>query len=284
MLRRVKAYASRTGTRRNLKALAAAGWGLFVSAAGVHRNEGFRFVIDNGAWTAHTHGQPWTPEPFQAVLAKLGHLPECEGVVAPDVVNGGAESLALSLSWLDDLLATIAGVVYLPVQPGIPPHEVAPHLRGRVGVFIGGDSGWKEQTAASWARLAHDHGALCHMGRVNSLRRLLLAKAAGCDSFDGSGPSRFEKHLHEMEAARRHAAQLGLVLLVELDCFYEDDGAVLHVRLTLADFAPLEAILLAALDRGAVGVFEVQTDAGLWSCEDRPGWHFETWDQLAASA
>lgn len=48
------AYASRTGTKRNLAALRAAGWGLFVSAAGVHRSEGFRFIIDNGAATIDT--------------------------------------------------------------------------------------------------------------------------------------------------------------------------------------------------------------------------------------
>lgn len=36
-------YASRTGTRRNLAALRAAGWRLLVSATGVHRDEGFPF-------------------------------------------------------------------------------------------------------------------------------------------------------------------------------------------------------------------------------------------------
>ena len=36
-------YASRTGTKRNLDALRAAGWRLLISATGVHRDEGFPF-------------------------------------------------------------------------------------------------------------------------------------------------------------------------------------------------------------------------------------------------
>src|SRR5690606_38024056 len=49
----IDAFASRTGTRRNLDALRAANWGLFVTPVGAHRNEGFRFIIDNSAWTVH---------------------------------------------------------------------------------------------------------------------------------------------------------------------------------------------------------------------------------------
>lgn len=279
------AYASRTGTKRNLAALRAAGWGLFVSAAGVHRHEGFRFWIDNGAWTAHTRGEPWGEGAFEALLASHGSHPQCEAIVAPDVVNGGMESWRLSMSWLDRLLAEHQASVYLPVQPGIRPAEVAEHLGPRVHVFIGGDSEWKENTAALWARLAHEHGARCHMGRVNSMRRLLIAKAAGCDSFDGSGPSRFEAHLHEMERARGVAAQVGLVLLAAADVFFETGGEVWSVRVEVADVAPLEASLLAALDLTmlAAAAFEVQTDAGIWSREDRPGWLFETWAHLEAS-
>lgn len=278
----MRAYASRTGTRRNLAALRAAGWGLFVSATGVHRHEGFRFVIDNGAWTAFTHGQPWDEAAFEAVLSKLGRQPELEGIVAPDIVSGGMESWRLSLSWLDHLLADYAARVYLPVQPGIRPAEVAEHLGPRVGVFIGGDSEWKERTAQVWARLAHEHGAVCHMGRVNSGRRLRIALAAGCDSFDGSGPSRFEQHLHEMEDARRAGAQLGLVLIAAVDVFFEEDGQVWSVRIEIADTAPLEAVLLSAFDKdaGVTGAFEVQTDRGIWSHEGAAGWTFASWDEL----
>src|SRR3546814_4879783 len=53
--RTVIAYASRTGTRRNLDALRDAGWRLMVSARGVLRTEGFPYELDNGAWTSFQH-------------------------------------------------------------------------------------------------------------------------------------------------------------------------------------------------------------------------------------
>lgn len=277
------AFASRTGTRRNLAALAAAGWGLFVAAAGVHRNEGMRFKIDNSAFSVWRGvlSQDEAIARFESLLDKLGRDPLCEGIIAPDIVNGGMASWALSMSWLDRLL-DYGPRVYLPVQPGIAPSTVAGQLGERVGVFVGGSSEWKEATARTWADLAREHGARCHVGRVNSLRRLLIVKAAGAHSFDGSGPSRFAKALEEMEAARAVAAQIGLVLLVAVDLFFEVGGEVWSLRLRVADAAPLEAILLAALDHdlAAVDAFEVQTDAGIWSREGRPGWTFLTWEQL----
>lgn len=276
----IDAYASRTGTKRNLAALRAAGWGLFVSAAGVHRNEDFRFVIDNGAWTAYTSGVAWPVAPFEAVLEKLGRSPLCEGIVAPDIVCGGAESLRLSVSWLERLLAYETRV-YIPVQPGIAPDAMAPLLGPRVGVFVGGESAWKEATCGAWARLAHEHGARCHVGRVNSLRRLMLCKAAAVDSFDGSGPSRFEVVLHEMERFRAMACQMGLRLRVVADCFWEADGEVFYLRVEVLLGETLDVILMAAQAAGAGEVFEVQTDDGIY---DLRGVGFLTWEQLEAAA
>lgn len=268
------AYASRTGTRRNLAALREAGWGLFVSAAGVHRNEGFPFVIDNGAWTSFSQGTPWDQAAFEAVLAKLGGDPLCEGIVAPDIVCGGAASLDLSMQWIERLLG-IGPTVYLPVQPGIHPEAVRDIIGARVGVFIGGDAAWKEGTARFWADLAHDRGALCHMGRVNSQRRLAAAKVAGIDSIDGSGPSRFSKHLVVMEAGRRAAVQLGLAVTVLVDVHFEEDGTRWYAWVAVAEDAGIDTIVLAA---GRLGIFEVQTDRGVWSYSS--GWVWTAWEDF----
>ncbi len=91
-------YASRTGTRRNLAALRAAGWRLLVSATGVLRHEGFPFGLDNGAWTAHQRGTPFDEVLFERALAMLGAAADW-GVV-PDIVGGGLRSLEFSLNWL----------------------------------------------------------------------------------------------------------------------------------------------------------------------------------------
>jgi hypothetical protein len=191
------AYASRTGTRRNLGALRAAGWRLMISPAGELRTEGFeRYSIDNGAWTAHTLKQPWDEQRYLFALEHFGA--RADFVVVPDIVLGGLESLDLSLSWLERV-ASATSLPLIAVQNGMTPSHLAGIIGPRVGIFIGGDDPWKEATAKVWSRAAHAAGAHCHMGRVNTRRRLKIAGVAGVDSFDGSGASRYEKHLRRME-------------------------------------------------------------------------------------
>ena len=56
-----------------------------------------------------------------------------------------------------------------------------------VALFIGGTTEWK---MSDEARRLMD-GRWTHMGRVNSFRRLQLAKSWGVDSVDGTGMSWF---------------------------------------------------------------------------------------------
>ena len=79
----VIAYASRTGTRRNLDAMRKAGWRLLVSAAGSLRHEGFQYALDNGAWSAFTQGKPFDVRAFMAALHKMG--PGADWSVLPDI-------------------------------------------------------------------------------------------------------------------------------------------------------------------------------------------------------
>ncbi len=65
------AYASRTGTKRNLAALREAGWRLFITPQGVQRTEGFRYAIDNGAWTAYSQGKPFDGEAYMATVKRF---------------------------------------------------------------------------------------------------------------------------------------------------------------------------------------------------------------------
>ncbi len=276
------AFASRTGTKRNLAALREAGWGLFVAAAGVHRHEGFRFWAENSAYTWWQRGLPFQVEPWQRLLDSHGRDPLCEGIVAPDIVCGGAESLRLTLSWLPRLLE-YGPRVYLPVQPEIAPRDVAPLLSDRVGLFVGGDDLWKETTCALWARLAHNHGARCHVGRVNSRRRLLICKAAGADSFDGSGPSRFAVVTAEMERFRAELVQIGLTLEVSAWVFFVLDGVRRVMELEVDSDESLHVVLLIAWNHGAREVYEVQLDGQEGAYEARGTWFaFVSWGECEA--
>lgn len=96
------AYASRTGTRRNLDVLRRAGWRLLVSAAGCLRAEGFAYALDNGAWSAYCAGRPFDEAAFLRALAKMGS--GADWTVIPDEVAGGARSLELSLRWMRRVL------------------------------------------------------------------------------------------------------------------------------------------------------------------------------------
>ncbi len=192
------AYASRTGTRRNLAALRAAGWRLLVSARGVLRHEGFAYALDNGAWTAHTHGEPFDESAFVRAVDRLGA--GADFVVLPDIVAGGLKSLAYSLSWLPRLEHPH---LLLAVQDGMTTEDVRPHLGQRVGVAVGGTTDWKLGTLHHWGSLARETGCWLHVLRVNSQRRIRRCQDVGAHSFDGSGPSRFAKHLAVLDAAVR---------------------------------------------------------------------------------
>ena len=192
------AYASRTGTRRNLAALKAADWRLMVSATGVWRHEGFPYAIDSGAWTAHQQGEPFNFTKYEGVL-RWGAR-DADFVVLPDIVAGGHDSLRLSLDWLPRIEARM---ILIPAQDGLEAEDLRPYLSPRVGVFIGGSTEFKESTAFEWGRMCRYLKAWCHMGRVNSRRRIRLARLCGCHSFDGTSATRFAKTLPRLDAEVR---------------------------------------------------------------------------------
>ncbi len=194
------AYASRTGTRRNLAALRSAGWGLLVSACGALRTEGFStYALDNGAWSAYRNSRPFDENAFLIAVERLGS--GAQFIVVPDIVCGGLASLRFSESWLP----RIDGVGrrrLLAVQNGMVPADVRGLLAADVGIFVGGDTPWKEKTLPLWGDLAREMSCYLHVGRVNTARRIRLCQLAGAMSFDGTSASRFSCTLGLLDAAR----------------------------------------------------------------------------------
>ena len=133
--------------------------------------------------------------------------PGAEWTVLPDVVAGGLDSLAFSLTWL----SRIGGLRLLAVQDGMTPDDVRPYLRPSVGLFLGGTTEWKLATMYEWGRLAAQAGCHYHVARVNTHRRIRMCAAAGAHSFDGTSASRFSVNAGPLaEVARAEASQLGL--------------------------------------------------------------------------
>lgn len=196
----LQAYASRTGTRRNLDAMRAAGWRLIVSPTGVLRTEGFKIALDNGAWTAFQQGTSFDDVAFMRAVDKLGE--QADWIVLPDIVAGGLRSLELSLTWLERLRG-LPTPLLIAVQNGMQVDDVRELLSPSVGIFIGGDTDWKEKTAIAWGQLARRRNCYLHVGRVNSARRIGICAAAGASSYDGSSASRFAKTVSPLDKATR---------------------------------------------------------------------------------
>lgn len=194
------AYASYTSTKRNLAMLRREGWGVVLSPATRLKSFGLPYALDNGAWSAFTAGVDFDFDIFKAAVEKIGA--GADFVTAPDIVEGGLESLRRSTEWLEWLVPR-AKIVAIAVQDGMKPADVAPLLSASVGIFVGGSTRFKEDTLAAWGSLAAAKGCICHVGRVNSARRIALCAAAGATSFDGSSVSRYAKTMPRLENARR---------------------------------------------------------------------------------
>jgi hypothetical protein len=140
-------YASRTGTRRNLAALRAAGWRLMISAKGVLRTEGFPYALDNGAWHAHAQGVDFDEEAFLRAWGLLAR--GADFAVLPDVVAGGLASLAFSARWRARLDPAPCRLM-LAVQDGMSPGDISPLVGPACGIFVGGSTEWKVRTMIQW--------------------------------------------------------------------------------------------------------------------------------------
>ena len=212
------AYSSWTGTRTTLDALQTAGWRLLMSPDTLYRCKGKTaptwtdgtpapYALDNGAWGCFTRDVPFEVERFLWALDRIGE--EAEWVVMPDSVGDKVATLKMANMWRERL----SGYRYLfCVQDGMSVEEVNDAARGAAGLFVGGTTEWKERTVPLWASLAKKNGMICHVGRVNSARRIRLCHAAGVDSVDGSSVARFSCTLRNLDNAVRQPYLFGGLL------------------------------------------------------------------------
>lgn len=201
-------YASRTGTKLNLDTLMRHGWRLLVEPSQIRKYKTWppqwtdgtdaSYMIDNGAWGCFQANKPFDGDAFLRLLDLCAE--QSDMIVVPDIVCGGLQSLDLSLSWIDRLTQYKRPMV-VPVQDGMTSEHLESVIGGNVGIFIGGSTDWKLQTAPVWARMAMDKNVLCHMGRVNTVKRIHLAISAGCTSIDGTSCSVYSKNCGRLSAA-----------------------------------------------------------------------------------
>jgi hypothetical protein len=146
---------------------------------------------------------------YRRMLDAIHGLPGCLFVVAPDVVGDWEATRERYETWATELRASGQPIAYV-LQDGQPLLDV-PWLTID-GVFVGGSTEYKcSDEAQALVRHARTLGLWTHMGRVNSARRMTLAKSWGCDSIDGTSVSMYtDRYLPERIAQARAPRQLNI--------------------------------------------------------------------------
>lgn len=140
---------------------------------------GARFCADNGVYGKGFPGE----DAWWSWIARLP-VDRCEFVVAPDVVEDAAATIARSAPWLPRIRAAGFPVAFV-AQDG--QEQIPVPWDGFDVLFLGGATNWKlGRHARDLAQQAKNRGKRVHMGRVNSGQRMAYARSIGCDSADGT--------------------------------------------------------------------------------------------------
>jgi hypothetical protein len=190
-VRGMMAYVGEATCKRIDAHLDAGGYGQVIlrGRVGKARLNGRRWFYDNGAFRDWRSGVPFDAPAFEAdILAILDLAPRerPDFVVLPDRVAAGLESLGMSLAWLHRL-GRLSLRYALVVQDGMRADDIPWEAPFDV-LFVGGSLDWKLQTAQLWIHAAHEHGRVCHVGRVGTGRRVRWALDLAADSIDSSLP------------------------------------------------------------------------------------------------
>lgn len=144
---------------------------------------------DDRTWAADT-GMFAAPEQFDPIgylhwlWKRRDHAHRCLFASAPDVVGDAAATLKLARRYLP-LIRALGYPVALVAQDGL--EDMTPPWDDFDCLFVGGTTDWKLSEAAyHLVAEAKQKGKWCHMGRVNSERRLRAAALSGYDSADGT--------------------------------------------------------------------------------------------------
>lgn len=143
------------------------------------RTDGWRWAADNGCFNAR-----WDKKIWLRWLINVSGDPRCLFAVVPDVVGDHGATLERWRIWWH----VVHNLDYRPAfvcQDGCVVGEVPWTECG--AVFLGGSTEFKlSGEAGAIVAEANRRGIWSHMGRVNSLKRLRIAEAMGCDSADGT--------------------------------------------------------------------------------------------------
>ena len=191
-------------TGRMAGRLEARGWGRCWIARGrrIRTYTGEPWILDNGVFRDFRAGVPWRANPWlRAVSESQAQDTPPLGVVLPDIVEGGYDSLERSIHYADNFDGSVPWL--LAIQDGMTPEMVEPHVGRLFGLFLGGGNKWKAREGGAWAAFARKHELHFHYGRCGTPAKVRHAKRIGADSIDSAFPMWSLDRFHAFEEAVR---------------------------------------------------------------------------------
>tara|TARA_Y100000004_G_scaffold59939_2_gene66839 strand:+ start:4912 stop:5727 length:816 start_codon:yes stop_codon:yes gene_type:complete len=143
-------------------------------------------AIDNGAFVYGKNHLEFNPDPFMKDVDKYGET--ADFVVIPDVLYDAQATLDQAEKWIERLDGLRLMIV---AQDGMTEEDLSAFCARDIGVFIGGTTEFKLNSIGWISKMCDRFNVLCHVGRVNTLKRIEICVAQGAHSFDGSGPAIF---------------------------------------------------------------------------------------------
>lgn len=245
--RRVRAYVADTRDPVTIERCRAAGLGFVYQRGRIPRDPTEDpWFYDNRVFEDWKAGRRWGPVDDMEYLADLQRIARMRRryrprfVVLPDVVGDALATARMALDVLSrlasaQLVASTRDLLCAPehyakiarqgirfafaVQDGAEVYRdwltnwFEFWRASLTTIFVGGTLDWKLKTAASWARFAHEHGLVLHVGRIGTGRKVDWAFAAGVDSIDSAVPLWSRENLDVfVRALRRGEAQETLPL------------------------------------------------------------------------
>ena len=138
------------------------------------------FALDNDAYSSFINKTEWDLKAWLDLvfLVKLTRRKPLWAII-PDSVGNKSETVRL---WglHAETIKEAGWAAAFAVQDGMVPQDVPKEADV---VFVGGSTQWKWKTAQMWCA----EFPRVHIGRVNSLNRLILCEKFGAESVDGTG-------------------------------------------------------------------------------------------------
>lgn len=175
------------------------------------------YGLDNGAYSYWKRDLPFPTERFLMCIEKYGD--KADWIVLPDVIQNWVETQEFSDHWYNKLKGI--NNLLIVAQNGCEENnykELNKWIERGCGVFVGGDDDFKSNHSKQIVDMCRKNNLICHIGRVNSIKRMEWCHEIGAFSFDGSGMSRFREQARFMS---RHVAWIHTDKINQLPLFGE---------------------------------------------------------------